>query len=422
MLRAAAESLRAGRTEEGLRAALEVLRSAPEEAGALHLAGVALTRLGRLGEAAEALEKAVRLAPHSAACHLGLGNALLNRGDHARAAPSFARALQLEPANADAGYQLARCRHEAGDRDAAIALLHAVACDNPMDYDASQQLVAWVAEQVSIAPYPGRDASVQSADTPSAWRGVTVGFCSIDASREQRTCRALEAALSPTPCEFHVVRNPRSLSEGFNRILDEAAGELLILCHDDIEVMTPRLDFALQRALSAADLVGVAGSSRVAGPAVLWAGHPHIHGWVTYPRGDALEVAPLSLRCGIIPGMQALDGVFMAMRPDVARAIRFDAAAFDGFHFYDLDFSYRAHLAGLRLAVTTDVLLAHASEGSFDESWRRYAERFLAKHAGLGEPKGAPHWYGARVDSAARALDFYDRLRKLARAQHGPGP
>ena len=68
----------------------------------------------------------------------------------------------------------------------------------------------------------------------------------------------------------------------------------------------------------------------------------------------------------VVPGIQALDGVFMAMRREVATAIPFDAEAFDGFHLYDLDFSFRAHRGGFRLAVCRDVVLIHESTGSYD--------------------------------------------------------
>jgi len=418
-LRTAAESLRAGRTQEGLEAAAAVLRGAPDDAGALHLVGVALTRLGRNGEAVEALERAVGLAPRSAGCHLALGNALRRLGHPARARSSYEQALALEPDNSAAGYQLALCRHDAGEYRPAISLLHAIALRDPMDFEASHRLVSWVAEEVTRAG-PARAAGLGvRADEPPAWKSISVGFCSIDPARERSARRGLEAALAPTPCEFHVVRNPPSLAQGLNRVLEAAQGELVILCHDDIEVLAPRLDVALRGALGHADIAGVAGATHAAGPAVLWAGQPHVHGWVTYPRGDELEVAPLSLRCGNIAGIEALDGVFMAMRRDVAKSLRFDAEIFDGFHFYDLDFTYRAHLAGMRLCVTTDVLLVHASEGSFDDSWRRYADRFVAKHPGLGEPQGSPHWYGARVASRGQALAFYDELRTLDRARGG---
>jgi hypothetical protein len=84
----------------------------------------------------------------------------------------------------------------------------------------------------------------------------------------------------------------------------------------------------------------------------------------------------------VVPGMQALDGVMLAMRAEVARSLRFDEATFDHFHLYDLDFTFRAHLAGLQLAVCRDLVLLHASRGSYDACWDTYRERFERKFAG----------------------------------------
>jgi hypothetical protein len=70
----------------------------------------------------------------------------------------------------------------------------------------------------------------------------------------------------------------------------------------------------------------------------------------------------------------------MAARRQVVEAIPFDAVTFDNFHHYDLDFSYRAHLAGFKIVVPWDILIFHASRGAYDSVWERYSERFLAKH------------------------------------------
>src|SRR5262245_66079790 len=83
----------------------------------------------------------------------------------------------------------------------------------------------------------------------------------------------------------------------------------------------------------------------------------------------------------VVPGIQALDGVFLAMRRDVPRAVAFDAETFDGFHLYDLDFSFRAHRAGYKLGVAPELTLIHASTGHFNRTWQVYGQRFPAKHA-----------------------------------------
>jgi hypothetical protein len=299
----------------------------------------------------------------------------------------------------------------AGRLGDAAATYAAVARANPMAFDAMQRTVDCVAAMAREAPLP---PEAVTAPAPPAFASVAVGFCSIDPRKAERAKASLATALAPAQCAFHVVTDAKSLAEAFNRMLDAMRADLVILCHDDIEILSTRVDLVLADALSRADIVGVAGARQVSGPAVLWSGHPHVHGWVSYPREGQWEAAVLSLQSGSVGGMQALDGVFIAMRGETAAGLRFDAQTFDGFHFYDLDFTYRAAMQGLRLAVTTDVLLVHASEGRFDDAWRGYAQRFQSKYPALQAPAGKPHWYSARFESLPRLGAFYEHLRAHA--------
>ena len=104
-------------------------------------------------------------------------------------------------------------------------------------------------------------------------------------------------------------------------------------------------------------------------------------------------------------GLQAIDGVFMAATREAVAATGFDATAFDGFHLYDIDFSYRAHLAGLRVGVTSDIVLRHDSEGGFDARWEEYARRFVAKF---------PQVQGERVHNHMSRIPFADAAALLA--------
>ena len=157
--------------------------------------------------------------------------------------------------------------------------------------------------------------------------------------------------------EIIVITDARSLCEGYQRGLDASRLPWVVFAHDDVELVSESAFDALDRVLDRYDVAGLAGSRLVNGPAVTWAGHPHIHGCVTYPEpsGATWEVALFSLEAGILGGMQALDGLFFAANREVAARVGFDQATFDGFHFYDLDFTYRAHLAGFRVAVTTEI-------------------------------------------------------------------
>ena len=85
------------------------------------------------------------------------------------------------------------------------------------------------------------------------------------------------------------------------------------------------------------------------------------------------------------------------MRREVAARVAFDAATFDGWHLYDLDFTFSAWLAGLRTAVCNDLCVIHDSIGGYAVKWDHYVQRFVDKHRerlqkGEKAAPGEPFW------------------------------
>ena len=70
----------------------------------------------------------------------------------------------------------------------------------------------------------------------------------------------------------------------------------------------------------------------------------------------------------------------LALQRRVFAAIGFDAAVFDHFPLYDLDFSFRVYRAGFKLAVCRDIVLIHESTGRYDAAWEDKKRRFDSKH------------------------------------------
>jgi GT2 family glycosyltransferase len=60
----------------------------------------------------------------------------------------------------------------------------------------------------------------------------------------------------------------------------------------------------------------------------------------------------------------------------VVEQIPFDEKNFDGFHLYDIDFTFRAYLAGMKLAVCSDISILHFSKGNYGDEWDVYGDRF----------------------------------------------
>jgi glycosyl transferase family 2 len=250
------------------------------------------------------------------------------------------------------------------------------------------------------------------ADAPE----VSIVVCSIDAGKFARVSANYRALYADRAIEIVGIHDARSLAEGYNRGIARARGARLILSHDDIEILSPDFAARVGRHLDAFDLIGIAGATRLVAGKWAAAGDPYVFTLVTSPDPEHGGYATMMLGGGalVVPGIAALDGVFMALRREVAAAIPFDAGTFDGFHLYDLDFSFRAHRAGFRLAVCRDLVLIHESTGSYDAAWEEYKRRFEAKHRAALAPAGDPK-IGARAAFAATTREEILRRCDLGR-------
>jgi GT2 family glycosyltransferase len=211
---------------------------------------------------------------------------------------------------------------------------------------------------------------------------VSIVVCSIDAAKFARVCDNYRKLFSSREPEIIGIHDARSLAEGYNRGIAKARGDVLVLSHDDIEILTSDFAERLHRHLGQFDLIGVAGTTMLVSGKWEMAGDPYAFALISAPVPESGGYVTV-LRGGgplVVPGIQALDGVFMALRRDVAVAVPFDEPMFDHFHLYDLDFSFRAYRAGYALAVCRDIALIHQSIGKFDGVWNEYRRRFEAKH------------------------------------------
>jgi GT2 family glycosyltransferase len=284
-----------------------------------------------------------------------------------------------------------------------------------MLFDAAGYCVATIAECVRggdpiVAPPPLR-LGVEPVS-------VSVVICSIDDAKHDRAValyrRLFTQMSTQVRHEIISIRNARSLAEAYNWAVRNSVADLIVLSHDDVDVLADDFAVRLFDHLGSFDALGVVGSTRADGPAVGWSGHPHLRGWVTHhsPNDAQWQVDVLDHRA-VAADISVLDGLFLAAKRQLLRAVPFDAALFDGFHLADIDWSLRAARAGFRLGVAADLCLVHASRGSYDATWQRYADRFCAKHA-LGTTPPAPSFFfGAKLDGTGQVRAFFDLLRGL---------
>jgi len=231
-------------------------------------------------------------------------------------------------------------------------------------------------------------------------------ICSIDPTKFANATATYEKALGGERFEIVGIHDARSLAEAYTRGIGASRGELLILSHDDIRILSTDFSSRLVANLEAYDLIGIAGTTKVVGASWLDAGDPYLFTLICSPEPETGRLQTVMLGGGpiVVPGIQALDGVFMAMRREVAETVRFDAQTFDGFHLYDLDFTFRVFQSGRRLAVCRDILIIHDSIGNYDAIWETYAQRFKDKFRAVLPASWLPR-DGARASFFAATAD-----------------
>ncbi len=297
------------------------------------------------------------------------------------------------------------------DAEGAILALHRCLYARREEFQAQQLLCRLLHENPALFVPSAAQARARPAGL------VSVVVCSIDPGKFARVRATYARAFGETPWELIGIHDARSLAEGYARGYARARGELIVLSHDDIEILSADLGGALAGALRSLDVVGVVGSTKLEGPAHAWGGKAYTRGRVAEParNGAGVDLVLYNPAADVSAGLQAIDGVFMAATRDAVAATGFDATTFDGFHLYDLDFSYRAHLAGRRVGVTSEIVLRHDSAGGFDARWEEYARRFLAKFPQVQGERVQNYLSRIPFPDAAALLDFCARLDEAGR-------
>jgi hypothetical protein len=184
------------------------------------------------------------------------------------------------------------------------------------------------------------------------------------------------------PHEFILIPDAASLCEGYSRGVRQSSGKFLVFSHDDVEFVRSDAAPRLEHHLGRFDVIGIAGTTKLIDGEWASAGDPYCFGLVIYPDSEDRFVVKIFGSGELwVERAQALDGCFFACRREVVERVGFDAVTFDGFHLYDLDFTYGAFLRGFRVAICRDLPLIHASMGNAaDPAWPAYRARFETKY------------------------------------------
>ena len=300
-------------------------------------------------------------------------------------------------------------------------------------FDAHAAAVHLAERQVKMQAAPDRpatDAIAVSRTTtlPSVRPEISVIICSIDPERFAAVSANYAERLEGARYEIVGIHDARSLAEGYNRAIKRSRGDIVILSHDDVEILTRDFAPRLKAHLARHDLVGPCGTSKLTLGHWMKAGWPYRHGLVAhqFPSGHPEQGIFRVLVCdgsadAATGGLQALDGMFIAAQRGVLEALRFDEETFDGFHLYDLDLTFAAHLAGRDVAAFRDIAMVHYTTGGaadYEQDFTRYRLRFEAKYAGRlsATPSAAIPFLQVRFERKEQVRVFCESLLDFRRS------
>src|SRR3989344_3875962 len=215
-------------------------------------------------------------------------------------------------------------------------------------------------------------------------KGISIITCSRNLDLRKGLLENIKETIGIKEYEYIAVdntENKHSLASAYNQGSAESKYSILCFVHEDARFLTQDWGSIVLKKFEDTSLgaLGVAGSTYIPGDKARFAlGRPFTQGQVVHklPRGEQLD------RYGEArqdTGVVVLDGVCIVTTQKIAKELQFDEKTFDKFHFYDIDFTLRIAQKH-KLIDTYDLLLQHASPGSFKEEWKQYLNKFKEKH------------------------------------------
>jgi hypothetical protein len=212
-----------------------------------------------------------------------------------------------------------------------------------------------------------------------------------DPNRTQALRQSIEACLGGWGQEWglqEVDGQRYDLFAGYNWGANQTHGDILAFVHDDVQLLANRL--AMQKPLelledAATGFIGIAGNRTLLADGGPWwreetlrdargmAGHPSdnelgLH-WNVWP----------DVRAALFGRVAVLDGVLLICRRDTFERLGgFADKCYEGFHFYDIDITFRATLAQLA-NYAAPIPLFHGSVGFLTQEWETNRQIFLSR-------------------------------------------
>jgi glycosyltransferase involved in cell wall biosynthesis len=173
-----------------------------------------------------------------------------------------------------------------------------------------------------------------------------------------------------------------SLTEIYNKILNESSNDIVILCHDDIYFDSKNWGQKILNHLkrnSEYGILGLAGTTNMPKSGRWWEDFSKMKGIVNHEHeGKKWESKYSENKGNQLDDVVLVDGLFIVVNKNNIKQPFNEEIG--GFHFYDVDFSFRNFIDDVKIGVMYDVRVTHKSIGQTNEQWEKNREIFAEKY------------------------------------------
>lgn len=215
---------------------------------------------------------------------------------------------------------------------------------------------------------------------------ISIIMCSIKPELNEAITKNIAATIGSTSFEIVTHDNRTSnwgLAKVYNYYANEANGDILCFIHEDVRILTNNWGKIIEEFYYKNQNIGVIG---FAGSTLKTKTNT---GWCfasKFERQNLTQGYKDGSKLRIINNphnetfsrVVVLDGLCLIVNKNVWNENKFDEKTFDKFHLYDLDFTLQiAHKYNNFVCYTIDI--EHFSEGTFDNNWNFYSDKFHQK-------------------------------------------
>jgi glycosyltransferase involved in cell wall biosynthesis len=202
---------------------------------------------------------------------------------------------------------------------------------------------------------------------------ISVVYCTRQSNQEHKEHLIKSSGLGKNIEIIEIVNNGESLTTCYNRGLKQAKHNIIVYCHDDLVIETKSWGDKLIKLFKRNPefgIIGVAGTKYLSQSGKWWENPKKMYGRVAHTHEGKTWLSTYSADLGHeLEEVVVCDGVWFAV--DKTKIKKTFNENVEGFHFYDVTFSFENYIAGSKVGVTTAIRINHKSIGMTNEAWEK---------------------------------------------------